>query len=121
MENIKNIQEWISEIKKSKKLVIVEGTNDEKALRSLGITNIFHLKQPIYEAVEKIAESEKETIILTDFDEEGRKLYGRLAKDLRKNGVKIDRKFREWLQKNTKLSHIEGITTYFEKETFKNK
>lgn len=111
---MENIEEWVKELKKSNKIIIVEGSNDEKSLKKLGIKNIFYLKEPLFKAVEKIAELGKEAIILTDFDKEGRKLYGKLLKDLQKNGVKIDKKFREWLQKNTKLSHIEGLTKYFE-------
>lgn len=118
---MENIEEWVEKLKKSNKIIIVEGMKDKKALQAFGIKNIFHLKEPLFKAVEKIVELEKEAIILTDFDTEGKKLYGKLSKDLQRLGIKIDKIFREWLMKNTKLSHIEGFKTYFERETFKNK
>ena len=105
---------WIEKIKDSGKIIIVEGPKDRKALEYFGIKNIMTLKKPLYVVTEEIAEKYKEAIILTDFDTEGRKLYARLKKDLSRNGVKVDRYFREFLQRNTKLSHIEGLKTYAE-------
>ena len=113
---METLEEWIIELKKADKLIIVEGLKDKKALESFEIKNIIHLNKPIFEIAEEISEKYEEVIILTDFDKEGKDLYGKLSKNLVRNGVKIDKKFREWLQKNTKLSHIEGFASYFEKD-----
>ena len=108
-----DIQEFIEKLRKTPKSVIVEGLKDKKALENLGINRIFVLnKKPIFETVEKISKNSKEAIVLTDFDKEGKKLYGKISQDLKRNGIKIDKYFREWLQKNTKLSHIEGFEHY---------
>ncbi|MFC1754292.1 toprim domain-containing protein [Thermoproteota archaeon] len=109
------INDWLTKLRISDKLIIVEGIKDRKALEGLDIpgSRIMTMKKPIYQVVEEIAEQHKEAIILTDFDKKGKELYGRLKKDLLRHGVRIDSYFREFLQKNTKLSHIEGIKTYF--------
>lgn len=106
------INGWIEKLRESGKLVIVEGDKDIKALNYFGIINIMKLKKPLYDVVEEVVEKTKDVIILTDFDKKGKELYGRLRKDLIRHGVKVDRYFREFLQKNTKLSHVEGLKTY---------
>jgi 5S rRNA maturation endonuclease (ribonuclease M5) len=112
-----DINEFIEKIKKTGKAIIVEGQKDKKTLENIGISNIFVLnKKPIFETIEKIAPSNKEAIILTDFDKEGKKLYGKIYQELKRNGIKTDKYFREWLQKNTKLSHIEGLEHYIQNQ-----
>ena len=107
----------IGKIKDSDTLVIVEGKKDKSALQKLGINNIIELnKKPLFAIVEEISNSNKECIILTDLDKEGRHLYSKLNSDLQKNGVKVNNKFREFLFKNTKLRQIEGLRSYFDKE-----
>lgn len=105
---------WADELKDSGKLVVVEGDKDVAALKSLGIENVMKLKKPLYAVVEDVAAMAKEVVILTDFDKKGKELYGRLRKDLMKHGVKVDTHFREFLQRNTRLSHVEGLRTYVE-------
>lgn len=100
-------------IKESGKLIIVEGKNDKKALNELGLKNIITLsKEPLFSIVEQI--DDKEVIILTDFDKEGKKLYQSLKHDLQEKGVKIDDKLRRILSKS-KITHIEGLTKYLNK------
>ena len=111
MEEAEQIRELLAEIKKKGLLVVVEGPKDKHALESLGITNIMSLKRPLYAVVEEIASKAKEIVLLTDLDEEGKKLYHKLSVDLQKHGVKINNKLREFLFK-TKLRHIEGLATY---------
>ena len=108
------LQEWIDGINDSEKAILVEGPNDEKALRALGIKNLIITinQQPKYKVVEFIIKLKKEVIILTDLDKQGKKLYGKFNSDLQRFGVKVDNKFREFLQKNTTLDQIEGIKTY---------
>ncbi len=114
---MESIEEWIEEIKKSGKLILVEGKKDLKALKDIGIENkIETLKgKPLYKVAEDAARC-KRIIILTDLDSEGKKLYGRLSTYLQSHGCEIDNKFREFLLKKTKLRQIEGIRTYSEKE-----
>lgn len=112
MTTIQSLEEWAQELKDSNKLIIVEGKKDKKALELLGITNILTLSKPLYEVVEQISNKTKEIVILTDLDPEGRKLYSKLKTQFQKRKVKIDTKFREFLIRETKLTHIEGLTHY---------
>ena len=137
MKQIESMIDWISAVVESEKNIIVEGPYDKKALENIGITNnivIINNGAGLFETVEKVvkdlekslneeeqANEKNEVIILTDFDKKGKELYGRLKKDLTKNGVKIDTYFREWLRRRTKISHIEGIDSYVEHDGYVRK
>lgn len=101
----------IDDIREKDLLVLVEGIKDKRALEAFGITNILTLKKPLFAVVEQVAEKSKEVVLLTDLDEEGKKLYHRLSKDLQKHKVKVNNELRKFLFK-TKLRHIEGLATY---------
>ncbi len=111
MDEIEQILELLDEIKQKDSLVVVEGLKDKRSLESLGINRIFCLNQPLFAVVEEIAANEGEVVLLTDLDEEGKKLYHKLSVDLQRHGVKINNKLREFLFK-TKLRHIEGLSSY---------
>lgn len=114
-KNMEELEELFDTIRNSNTIVIVEGKKDRIALHRLGIKNIVELsKKPLFQIVEEIASSNKECIILTDLDKEGKQLYSKLNSNLQKNGVKVNNKFREFLFRNTKLRQIEGITSYLE-------
>ena len=108
------LKEWAERLAGSDKIVIVEGIKDKRALASLGIAaeRIVTLGRPLYSVIESVAERGSDAVILTDLDREGKKLYSALKNGLSANGVHVDVEFREFLQKKTKLSHIEGISTY---------
>ena len=114
------LQKIIEKIKSYNIPIIVEGIKDKKALEKLGLTNISTLKKPLYAVVEAIAKKYTECIILTDLDPKGKQLYGRLSKDLQKHGVKINNKLRNFLIKNTSVSHIEGLATFLNNQGIHN-
>jgi 5S rRNA maturation endonuclease (ribonuclease M5) len=112
-----SFEEWINELQSSNKLILVEGEKDQAALNALGITNILAVsKKPTYKIIENI--NNKEVIILTDLDREGKKLYSILRHHLQKQGVKIDVIFREFLFRETTLMHIEGLSRYLRKTSY---
>jgi 2,5-diamino-6-(ribosylamino)-4(3H)-pyrimidinone 5'-phosphate reductase len=91
--------------------VIVEGPNDVKTLRKLGITGpIFCAKSRrlgLVDFLDSIA-TYSEVIILTDFDKEGRALAWRLRRDLSQMRVKVNVEI--WKQlKALARSEIVGI------------
>lgn len=89
------------------KYILVEGKKDKKALEVLGCTRVFTLEgKTLYEAVESV--KEKEIVLLTDLDSEGKKLYSQLKKMLAQRGVVIDDRLRLILFRQ-KVSHIEGL------------
>ena len=109
------MQEWLDKLKETEKIIIVEGLNDKKALAEVGVPDhkIMPLDTELYLFSEKVAERTKRAVILTDLDKEGKRIYRKLKSFLTRNGVEVDNYFREFLFKNSDLSHIEGISTYF--------
>ncbi|MBW2970201.1 toprim domain-containing protein [Candidatus Woesearchaeota archaeon] len=110
-EESEQIRLLLDDIKKRDLLVIVEGIKDVRALNALGITNVMSLKKPLFAVVEEVASKAKEVVILTDLDEEGKKLYHELFVHLQKHGVKVDNRLREFLFK-TELRQVEGLLSY---------
>jgi len=106
------LDEWIEKLRESDKFILVEGKKDKAALEFLGCTNVITLKKPLYAVVEEIVGLTREIIILTDLDKEGKFLYARLNHDLQRHGVKVDRFFRQFLFRNSKLRQIEGLPRY---------
>ena len=101
-----SLKDWIKNINKSNKLILVEGKKDETNLKKLGIKNkIITVSNKPLIFIEDIIE---DVIILTDLDSHGKKLYSILRHNLQKRGIRIDKTFREFLFKQ-KQSHIEGI------------
>lgn len=112
------LDQWLAKLVEEQPLIVVEGPKDKESLRKLGLENIITLRgKPLYKVVEKIAEITNECLILTDLDNEGKKLYARLRQDLQKHGVKIDNRFRNFLFKETDLRQIEGLFNYFKRNS----
>ncbi len=113
METIDN---FLRILRESNKTIIVEGKKDKEALNKIGVKKVVTLsKKPVYKVVEDTAKNNKEVIILTDLDKEGKKLFGKLNSGLQSLGVRVDKRPREFLFKKTKLRQIEGITKHSEK------
>jgi 5S rRNA maturation endonuclease (ribonuclease M5) len=77
--------------------VVVEGKNDEKALRSLGIEGeIYHISAgtPFYKLCEEIAGKYKDVILFTDTDSEGQKLAKKFKGQMSQMGVRVHDRFR---------------------------
>jgi 5S rRNA maturation endonuclease (ribonuclease M5) len=112
--------DWLESLKASEKYIVVEGSKDKSALMKLGIDEerIVTLRRPAYAIAELLATKTKDVIILTDLDPEGKKHYMRLKTNLTRVGIRVDNKFREALFRQSKLSHIEGIDTYFKHHCF---
>jgi 5S rRNA maturation endonuclease (ribonuclease M5) len=108
---IESMKDWADALKESGKAIIVEGKKDVAALESLGLSGFYTLsKTPVFAVIEAVADRHKKAVILTDFDAEGRKLYGRISSGLQDHGVEVDNVFREWLQRHTKVRQIEGLS-----------
>lgn len=99
-------------------LIIVEGKNDEKALRELGLkitTYRFResgLSKTIF--VDEVSKNYrgKKIAILLDFDESGQKMANILSRELEERGVKIEHYFRKILGEiliKEGIRHIEEI------------
>ncbi len=107
--------ETIEKLKQEDILILVEGKKDKNALEQFELKNIIVINgKDLWNRLEEIAMQKKEVLIFTDFDKEGKKLYGKICKNLDKLGIKVNKRYREFFQKKTKLSHIEGLTRYME-------
>jgi 5S rRNA maturation endonuclease (ribonuclease M5) len=110
MDKEVELLEWIEILQRYEGIIIVEGVKDKRALEKLGINNVHPLSgKPLFKVIEDISQKTKRAIILTDLDKEGKKLYGTLNSGLRKHGVTIDNRFREFLF-TTRFRQIEGLT-----------
>jgi 5S rRNA maturation endonuclease (ribonuclease M5) len=107
------LDQWLEKLREEQPFVIVEGPKDRESLNKLGITDVITLRgKPLFKVVERTASLTDEVVILTDLDEEGKKIYGRLKADLQKHGVRIDDRFRHFLFKETDLRQVEGLFRY---------
>ncbi len=89
MKNKQIDEEQLDEVIKDleDKLVIVEGKMDKKALKTLGLKDIIAIDgMPFYMVAEIASDTEKEIVILTDFDSKGRQLEKKLRHLLQKRG-----------------------------------
>ena len=93
MTNREVEEELIELLKNNKNVrVIVEGKRDKEVLCSLGFNKILTIHKGIYETTEEI--KEKEILILTDFDSEGRQIAKKLNLILQHLGYKLDKETR---------------------------
>jgi len=113
MDELQELLNHIEKIKQRNIIVIVEGVKDKKALNSFGIKRVKPIsRRALYKVVEETAKNDKECIILTDLDKTGKRLFKLLNHDLNQNGVRVNKKFREFLFRYTKLRQIEGLRSY---------
>ncbi len=111
----------IKQLEKAKDyLIIVEGKKDKSSLQKLGFTKIFVIHETgksLGEKIEQIQElvGRDKVCILTDFDKKGKKMYLLLKSKLQEIGVRLDNTLRGFLLKQ-KISHIEGLYHYLNKE-----
>jgi 5S rRNA maturation endonuclease (ribonuclease M5) len=91
--------------------VIVEGINDVRALKDIGVGVVEPIRGELSLFAERIASTHKRVVILTDLDSEGKKLYSALKKCFERLGVRVDDRPRELLF-YTQLRQVEGLTRY---------
>lgn len=105
------LEDWLNKLKNSEKPILVEGKKDKLALENLGIKNkiITLKKRPLFKVIEDFSDKHKECILLTDLDNEGKKLFGKLNSGLVHHGVKIDVSFRNFLFRKTGVRQIEEL------------
>ena len=97
--------------------IIVEGKKDKESLHSLGAKNVVVLNKPLFAIVESVAAQSSECMILTDFDSEGKQLYGRLKKQLQLHHVKVNDTVRLLLLKETTVKEMEGLAQFFRRRS----
>ncbi|MCL2549790.1 MAG: toprim domain-containing protein [Methanimicrococcus sp.] len=124
-ESLKAVEEVLSALNgdaenspKSPFLIIVEGRRDILSLRNLGIKEEIEIvkcaNRPTAEFCEKIAETGKEAVILTDWDRKGGILASRLAEQFQNLNVSYHTEYRETLLFYTKkeIKDVESLFSY---------
>jgi len=114
--NNQEVEEGLLKILKEnrEKQVIVEGKRDKKVLCLLGFKKILTLNKGIYETTEDL--KEKQVLILTDFDPEGKKIASELNRILQPLGFKVDRETRRkigFMFTRLKIRKIEELRGVF--------
>jgi len=116
-EDVRNALEVLSKLKEEEGVIIVEGQNDIDSLVNLGInTRIIAVSQyNIFDIIESI--SEKEVIVLTDFDKKGTFLFKKYVKELNSSGKKVITIYYKELKKYLKkyITGIEQIYVFLER------
>ena len=107
------IQALIQDIIDQDLLVIVEGKKDKHALKELGITRIITFCA-LHKLLEKVAH-EKQVVVLTDLDKEGKHSYGKIKDLFSRHGIFVNDNLRNFLYKYTQLKQIEGLPHYLDK------
>ncbi|UCD45545.1 MAG: toprim domain-containing protein [Candidatus Bathyarchaeota archaeon] len=91
---LEEIGELLGEMEYLASTLIVEGPRDVEALRRLGYGGRLNIYSKVSvsdaELVESIAREASSVVILTDFDEEGRRIMGHLKHLFERNGVKVE-------------------------------
>ena len=112
-EALEELRRLLLEAERAGEVVVVEGMRDVEALRALGFGGevVVYSKGGVPEAdlVEGFAEGCSTILLLTDFDEEGRRLYRRLARHLEMRGVRVDRGLRRRVGRLMALLGVHAI------------
>lgn len=108
-----------NDIRAEEFIVIVEGRRDVSSLRKLGVNTeiVPCANQPMAAFCEKIAETKKTAIILTDWDRKGGILAARLEEQFKNLGVPFETAPREKLIFLTKkeIKDVESLASLVEK------
>jgi 5S rRNA maturation endonuclease (ribonuclease M5) len=122
-QDYKLFEEIVDELEELRELsrkipIIVEGRNDEVALRKLGINGKFYCISngiPLYEFCEEIARDHPDVILFTDLDAEGKKITRKLKSFLSQMGVRVDGRFRLSLLSKLDTHQVENVYKRFNK------
>ncbi len=108
----KELKNTLEELKKDKRKKIVEGKKDKEALEEFQVTQIEEINPKPLRQVTSNTE-EKEVIILTDYDDTGKKLSSELIDLYRAEGIKTDLSYKKKLGKLKGISEIQEIPSKY--------
>lgn len=107
-------EKFMTEMRNSGTVILVEGKRDRKVLEKAGLTNIIEISGKQLEKVADIINGcETKVTILTDYDKEGIKQYTRLRDLLLTQGTKIDDRLRRDFKRTFLVNKIEELVDYF--------
>lgn len=107
-------EKFLTDIRKSGILLLVEGKKDRKVLERVGLDNIVEISGKQLDKVADIVnEKQSHIVILTDYDKEGIKQYKRLKSLLLADGIKINDRLRRDFKRTFLVNKIEELVSYF--------
>ena len=107
------IFELINELKtlKSNEIIVVEGKNDRRALRKLGVESkifLLHNYKSLVEVSESLAKYDN-VILMLDTDPAGRELTKQMQNHLQAQGAKINTKLGKTLLRMARCRTVESL------------
>jgi 5S rRNA maturation endonuclease (ribonuclease M5) len=102
--------------------LIVEGKNDEKALRNIGVTGEILKVQThssVLEFCESISSEYKRAILFTDLDSAGKRIGRNVKKYLTDKGVKVNDNIAKKLMHALDTAQAENLSKRFDKVCIK--
>lgn len=97
----------LEELKEDKRVKLVEGRSDKKALEQLGITNIKTMQGSAL--ADLPMKTSQDIVLLTDFDRKGNEIAKRIAELFKNEGHDVDLTYREKLRKYTGVKQFEDL------------
>ena len=101
----------MEELREDPRCILVEGNKDVRALETFGITKTIKVSHSPQRAVSNCP---GDAIILTDYDETGRKLASQLSTLLESEGKHADLDYRKELRRITRITTIEELVPAYE-------
>ena len=100
MRRFIEVDELLEKLRDFRGVYLVEGKRDAEALKKIGLDEIIIIDgKKLEDVVEEVKNRANEVVILTDFDDEGRKKASKLIKLLVKNKIKVNRRLRREFRK----------------------
>ncbi len=118
-ETLEDLIALLQEASSQGAAIIIEGSRDEMALRSLGIKGpvIMASRRPALDLAEDAARSYSQIIMLTDWDEKGDEMALNIEQHLRSVGSRADLDIRKRLKMlvRKEIKDVESLGFYVER------
>ena len=112
-DNLEKLDKILGELREDKRIKIVEGEKDKRALAHFGIGNI---KMIHGKSLARLTGGIKQDVImLTDYDRTGGLLARKTADLLKNESVHVDMNYRRELRRYAKIKYIEELVVKYDK------
>ncbi|MEA1869122.1 MAG: toprim domain-containing protein [Euryarchaeota archaeon] len=115
-ELIERVLQDLKEMSERGAVIVVEGKNDESALRGLGIYGAIESPygQSLLHFTDSLASNYDSVIVLTDWDRRGNQLSAQIVNYLQSRGVVIDTALRTRLKKLVQkdIKDVQGLNRH---------
>ena len=118
IDSLKDLEEWLDDIRHEVAPIIVEGARDEESLRDMEVFGeVLQLNrgESLVVFCENVGKRYKRVIVLTDWDRTGGRLARTLYDGLQANGLDVDMNYRARLARICKkeTKDVEGVSVFY--------